>query len=190
MASADTIIGYARQQLGKPYIFGDEGPNSFDCSGLMQYAYGLAGVKLPRTSQQQQRAVTRVSDPKPGDLVFWGDPAYHVALYLGNGRMISAPHSGAVVHESAVYGNPTYGRVSGVSSIPGGAAARDIWQQVADKTGQGATAVDDFFGAIRGTAYQVTFAVLGLALVGGGMVMLTSGAARKRAASMVSEVVE
>ncbi len=108
---SSSIISSGMQQLGKPYIFGDEGPGSFDCSGLMQFIFGKNGVKLPRTAAQQQQAATRVSNPVPGDLVFYGYPAHHVALYLGNGKMLAAPHSGANVRVQPVYGSPTYGRV-------------------------------------------------------------------------------
>lgn len=115
---ADQIIAAATRELGKPYSYGDEGPNAFDCSGLMQFVFGELGIKLPRTAAEQQRAARPVSadQAQPGDLVFYGAPAHHVALYLGGGRMISAPHTGAVVHITDVYGSPTYGRVSGVIS--------------------------------------------------------------------------
>jgi cell wall-associated NlpC family hydrolase len=106
-----SIISSGMKELGKPYIYGNEGPNSFDCSGLMQYIFKENGIKLPRTAAQQQRAAKRVSNPRPGDLVFYGYPAHHVALYLGNGKMLAAPHSGANVRVQPVYGNPTYGRI-------------------------------------------------------------------------------
>lgn len=105
------IISSGMKQLGKPYIFGNEGPSSFDCSGLMQYIFKQNGVKLPRTAAQQQRVAKRVKSPVAGDLVFYGYPAHHVALYLGNGKMLAAPHSGANVRVQPVYGNPTYGRI-------------------------------------------------------------------------------
>lgn len=106
-----SIIASGMKEVGKPYVFGNEGPNSFDCSGLMQFIFKKNGVKLPRTAAQQQRASTRVKTPRPGDLVFYGNPAHHVALYLGNGKMLAAPHSGANVRVQPVYGNPTYGRI-------------------------------------------------------------------------------
>jgi cell wall-associated NlpC family hydrolase len=106
-----SIIASGMKQLGKPYIFGNEGPNSFDCSGLMQFIFGKNGVKLPRTAAQQQKFAKRVSKPVPGDLVFYGYPAHHVALYLGNGKMLAAPHAGANVRVQPVYGSPTYGRI-------------------------------------------------------------------------------
>ncbi|MFY3742119.1 MAG: cell wall-associated NlpC family hydrolase [Candidatus Nitrosomirales archaeon] len=108
---SSSIIRSGMKQLGKPYVFGAEGPGTFDCSGLMQYIFGNNGVRLPRTAAQQQRVAKRVNNPQPGDLVFYGYPAHHVALYLGNGKMLAAPHSGAVVRVQPVYGSPTYGRV-------------------------------------------------------------------------------
>lgn len=116
MSKADSIIAYGMTEIGKPYHFGDEGPNAFDCSGLMQFIFGKAGIKLPRTAAQQQQVATVVSNPVPGDLVFYGSPATHVALYLGGGRMLAAPHTGANVRVQSVYGNPTYGRISGAGT--------------------------------------------------------------------------
>ena len=116
MTTADQIIAYGMQEIGKPYHFGDEGPNAFDCSGLMQWIFGKAGITLPRTAAQQQKIATPVSNPQPGDLVFYGAPATHVALYLGNGRMLAAPHTGANVRVQDVYGSPTYGRVAGAGT--------------------------------------------------------------------------
>lgn len=116
MSKADSIIAYGMQELGKPYVFGDEGPNAFDCSGLMQWIFGKAGITLPRTAAQQQRVAKIVTNPVPGDLVFYGAPATHVALYLGNGRMLAAPNSRAKVRVQDVYGSPTYGRIAGAGT--------------------------------------------------------------------------
>lgn len=116
MSAADSIITYGLAELGKPYHYGDEGPNAFDCSGLMQFIFGKAGITLPRTAAQQQKVATPVSSPVPGDLVFYGAPATHVALYLGGGRMLAAPHTGANVQVQSVYGSPTYGRVAGAGT--------------------------------------------------------------------------
>lgn len=105
------VIAWGKAELGKPYVFGANGPSKFDCSGLMQYIFGKSGVKLPRTAAQQQRYATPTNKPRAGDLVFYGKPAHHVALYLGNGKMLAAPHTGANVRIQSVYGNPTFGRV-------------------------------------------------------------------------------
>ncbi|MGI8665956.1 MAG: NlpC/P60 family protein [Jatrophihabitans sp.] len=92
-------IAAARSELGKPYVYGASGPDSFDCSGLTSYAWGQAGVSLPHNAAAQQGLGTPVNeaDLAPGDLVFFGSPAYHVALYIGQGLIIHAPTSGDVV---------------------------------------------------------------------------------------------
>jgi cell wall-associated NlpC family hydrolase len=94
-------LAFARAQLGKPYRFGASGPNAYDCSGLTGAAWRAAGVTLPRTSYQQFHAGRYVakSDLQPGDLVFFYSSTRpsHVALYVGNGMVIHAPHPGASV---------------------------------------------------------------------------------------------
>jgi cell wall-associated NlpC family hydrolase len=94
----DKVIAYGMQQLGKPYVWGGNGTAGFDCSSLMQYAFGQAGFNLPRVSYDQlkQGAREAVSSLQPGDLVGFGD-GHHVALYLGGGRILEAPHTGANV---------------------------------------------------------------------------------------------
>ena len=105
-ANIRTAIDFARQQLGKPYVWGATGPDSFDCSGLMLRAWEAAGVTLPRTSREQYGAGTYipVTLAQAGDLVFYaydtGDPGtiHHVAMYLGNGNIIEAQQTGVPVH--------------------------------------------------------------------------------------------
>ncbi|MFI0899475.1 NlpC/P60 family protein [Streptomyces sp. NPDC020983] len=101
---AALAVAAARQVLGAPYVWGATGPHSFDCSGLMQYAYARAGVSLPRTSQEQAHAGPRVplSQARPGDLVIYRGDASHVAMYVGNGRVIHAPYPGARVRYDPV----------------------------------------------------------------------------------------
>ncbi|MFG1806538.1 NlpC/P60 family protein [Streptomyces sp. NPDC049040] len=101
---AALAVAAARQALGSPYVWGATGPNSFDCSGLMQYAYGRAGVALPRTSQEQMKAGERVplDQARPGDLVIYRGDASHVAMYVGGGRVIHAPYPGARVRYDPV----------------------------------------------------------------------------------------
>ncbi|MGE7918522.1 NlpC/P60 family protein [Viridibacillus sp. NPDC093762] len=96
---ASGLIGYAKNFLGVPYVWGGTSPSGFDCSGLMQYVYRSEGISLPRTSSQQQNSGTRISpnDVQPGDLVFFGSPAYHVGMYIGNGQWLHAPQTGDVV---------------------------------------------------------------------------------------------
>lgn len=95
-SAASEAIAAAESKLGKPYVWGATGPNSFDCSGLMQYAYEKAGEDLPRTSAAQSKVGDKVSmdDLKPGDLIFLYSPVSHVVMYVGNGKVIEAPNSG------------------------------------------------------------------------------------------------
>jgi cell wall-associated NlpC family hydrolase len=117
---AAIAIQFAYNQLGKPYVWGAEGDNFYDCSGLMQRAYKEAGVQLPRTSREQWYAGARVLDPgdlQPGDLVFGAknlsDPStiYHVGMYIGAGNMIVAPYTGAVVRIQPMIRNDYIGAV-------------------------------------------------------------------------------
>lgn len=109
-AAATTAIAAARTRLGLPYLWGATGPTRFDCSGLMLWSYAQAGITLPRTSRQQYAALPHValSDLQPGDLVFYAtntaDPGtiHHVAMYLGDGLVIHAPHTGDVVRYAPV----------------------------------------------------------------------------------------
>jgi cell wall-associated NlpC family hydrolase len=93
---AQEAIAAAKSRLGKPYVWGATGPNSFDCSGLMQYAFEKAGKDLPRTSAAQSKVGKKVSmdDLQPGDLIFLYSPVSHVVMYMGNGKVIEAPTSG------------------------------------------------------------------------------------------------
>ncbi|MHC3459353.1 C40 family peptidase [Streptomyces flavovirens] len=98
-------LSAAATQLGKPYVSGGTGPNSFDCSGLTQWAYAQAGVQLTRTTYTQINDGPRVgrSALKPGDLVFFNNTS-HVGLYAGNNQILHAPKPGAVVrYESMDY---------------------------------------------------------------------------------------
>jgi len=104
-------LDFARAQLGKPYVWGATGPDSFDCSGLTQAAYAAAGVRLPRVAQDQWFAGPHVDlgAIQPGDLLFWASdtsaPAtiHHVAFYLGGGQILAAPHTGDVVKVEPLY---------------------------------------------------------------------------------------
>lgn len=99
----DSIIADAKELFEIPYVWGGESLRGFDCSGLTQYVYGHNGLSLPRTSKMQSRYVTRVSNPKPGDLVFFGSPVHHVGIYVKPGLMIDAPHTGDVVGFSPIH---------------------------------------------------------------------------------------
>ncbi|GLP67848.1 glycoside hydrolase [Streptomyces sp. TUS-ST3] len=112
---AAKALAFARAQIGKPYVWGATGPDSYDCSGLTQAAWKAAGVDLPRVTYDQVNAGTTVSlaDARPGDLVFFYDDISHVGLYIGNGMMIHAPKPGAYVREESIY----YDGESGIHSV-------------------------------------------------------------------------
>lgn len=97
-------IAFAEAQIGKPYGWATEGPNTFDCSGLVQASCKAGGVSVGRTTYEQILEGTPVTRDQllPGDLVF--PDADHVQLYVGNNQVIEAPHSGAFVRQVAVYG--------------------------------------------------------------------------------------
>lgn len=99
----------AQGKIGTPYVYGATGPSSFDCSGLTSWAFAQAGVKIPRISQDQANAGTRIysqSDLKVGDLViFYGD-LHHVGFYAGNGQVLHAPRTGTVVRYESINNMP------------------------------------------------------------------------------------
>ncbi|MFJ8860072.1 NlpC/P60 family protein [Streptomyces sp. NPDC102451] len=106
-------VRYAVEQIGKPYVWGAEGPESYDCSGLTSQAWSAAGRDIPRTSQEQWRQLPKVplGSLRPGDLVVYFPKATHVALYIGNGLVVQAPRPGATVKVSPLASNPLLGAV-------------------------------------------------------------------------------
>ncbi|MGW1888645.1 NlpC/P60 family protein [Streptomyces sp. NPDC002004] len=106
---AGAAFAAAQSKIGSPYVYGASGPSSFDCSGLTSWAYAQAGVSIPRTSELQANAGTRIysqSDLQVGDLVlFYGD-LHHIGLYAGNGQVLHAPHTGANVRYEAIANMP------------------------------------------------------------------------------------
>jgi cell wall-associated NlpC family hydrolase len=90
--AAQTAVDTARAQVGKPYRYGAAGPDSYDCSGLTQYAYRSAGIELPHSSRSQSEMGTPVdrANLQPGDLVFFYQPVSHVGIYVGDGQMVDA----------------------------------------------------------------------------------------------------
>lgn len=107
-SGAAAAIAFARAQIGKPYKFGASGPGSYDCSGLTMQAWAAGGKALPHSSAAQyaQSAHLTVSQLQPGDLVFWGSSPssiYHVALYVGGGRIVHAPRTGQNIAEVSMY---------------------------------------------------------------------------------------
>ncbi|MDQ3751662.1 MAG: NlpC/P60 family protein [Actinomycetota bacterium] len=93
----------ALSQLGKPYVWAADGPDSYDCSGLTMWAWAHAGLLLPHNSGAQFAATARVAagDWQPGDLLFFGSPIHHVGMYIGDGEMVEAPYTGAFVQVSS-----------------------------------------------------------------------------------------
>ncbi len=107
-------LSFVVSQIGKPYVWGAVGPSTYDCSGLMLRAWASVGVGIPRVSQAQQASITPVAakDVRPGDLVFFGTPAYHVGMYIGGGLMINAPFTGSYVRIDRVWSTvSSFGRV-------------------------------------------------------------------------------
>ncbi|WP_328385052.1 C40 family peptidase [Streptomyces sp. NBC_00400] len=111
---AARAVAFAYAALGKPYVWGATGPSGFDCSGLTQAAWKSGGVSLPRTTYTQISSGPRIgrSQLAPGDLVFFYSGISHVGLYIGDGKMIHAPHPGAPV------------RIAPIDQMPFAAATR------------------------------------------------------------------
>ncbi|UFR03208.1 NlpC/P60 family protein [Streptomyces sp. Go40/10] len=112
-AQGEKAVKYATLQLGKPYVWGAEGPDSFDCSGLTSQAWASAGHPVPRTSQEQWRQLKHVDvkDMRPGDLIIYFDDASHVAMYIGDGAIIHAPRPGRTVTIAGAGSMPILGVV-------------------------------------------------------------------------------
>jgi cell wall-associated NlpC family hydrolase len=108
-AGAAGAIAAAETRLGDEYVWGAAGPTTFDCSGLVQWAFAQVGISLPHYSGAQFADGVQIpmSDLEPGDLVFFSDPGEHVAIYIGGGQIIEAPHTGAVVHIVPMYSDFT-----------------------------------------------------------------------------------
>ncbi len=107
--TGNTVVDRAYAQLGKPYVWGAAGPNSFDCSGLVGYCItGVMGNHWCTTYTMENW--TRVTDPQPGDFCL---NSHHTGVYIGNGQMIHAPHTGDVVKISAVHSGMWYVRYTG-----------------------------------------------------------------------------
>jgi len=104
-AKRETIVETALGQVGRPYQYGGDTPDGFDCSGLVEYSYAEAGVSVPHNTSALRSAGSHISlgDARPGDLLFYRfrGGALHVAIYLGHGKMVHAPASGkqvSVIH--------------------------------------------------------------------------------------------
>src|SRR3954453_22457451 len=115
-SAAQAAVNTALAQLGDRYAWAGAGPNSFDCSGLTQFAYQAAGISLPHSSRAQSTMGAPVSQGalQPGDLVFFYSPVSHVGIYIGNGQVVHAPSAGDVV------------KITDLAHMPGFATARRL----------------------------------------------------------------
>ena len=110
-ASTGGVLSIAASLAGIYYIYGGTTTAGFDCSGYTQYVFAKLGINLPRTAEEQRQAVTAVSNPQPGDLVFFDSPASHVGIYAGNGMMWDSPRTGSAVQLQSIWSSTvTYGR--------------------------------------------------------------------------------
>ena len=105
--TARRAVVVAREMIGKPYRYAGDTPAGFDCSGLVRYSYGRAGISMPRATPAQRKGTTLISvrSLRPGDLLFFdqeGKKASHVGIYLGDGRFLHAPRPGAAVRVESV----------------------------------------------------------------------------------------
>jgi cell wall-associated NlpC family hydrolase len=109
--SERAVVDQARKYLGVPYVWGGTNPQSgLDCSGLVQLVYKNLGYDLPRVSYQQAdagRPVSSLAQARPGDILAFNNPVNHVAIYIGDGKMIEAPRPGQDVRVSEVYQTPS-----------------------------------------------------------------------------------
>jgi cell wall-associated NlpC family hydrolase len=99
-------VAAGESQIGVPYVYAGSTPGvGFDCSGLTMWAWGQAGVSLPHSSAAQYDVLPHVdqSQLQPGDLLFFYSPIHHVGMYIGGGKMVHAPHTGAYVEIVDVY---------------------------------------------------------------------------------------
>jgi cell wall-associated NlpC family hydrolase len=120
------LWAFLTAQLGKPYQWGGTGPDSWDCSGLMMVAWAQVGITLPRTAAQQyqytQPAAVPLSAIQPGDLVFWAGSGAtsidHVAIYVGNGQVLDAPHSGTTVQIQPIWTDGLLGATRPAARLP------------------------------------------------------------------------
>lgn len=148
------LVARAKRKLGDAYVYGATGPNTFDCSGLMQETYGEVGIKIPRTSEEQWRfgSAVSVDQLQAGDLVFTAgsdgtaaNPG-HVGMYDGAGGVIQAPHTGANVQITPLkdFGATGYRRMPGVAG--GASVGGSIVGIGGDAVGAVGSAISGTFG--------------------------------------------
>jgi len=180
-----TAVRYALAQLGKSYSYGATGPSSFDCSGLSMKSYAYAGVSIPRISRDQYRLLPKLSrkNARPGDLMFWGSSAstpssvYHVGIYLGNNKILHAPHTGTVVQIATVWSSdlmpyvarPSAAAKAAILPVEVGSAGDDVRDvQMRLRANGFAVKVDGVYGT---STYQAVHALQrSIGLTGSGLV--------------------
>jgi hypothetical protein len=144
-----TAVSLAKQQIGKPYSYGAEGPSAFDCSGLVQYVMSAVGISIPRTAADQFNTGTPVSASQlqPGDAVFFkgadgtATSPGHEALYIGDGKVVVAPHTGSTVQVESLASLSAADTFVGARRFGGDASS----------SGGGSSLTSDITGAITGT---------------------------------------
>lgn len=112
-SAASGIVGIAASMSGIPYVWGGISMSGADCSGYTSLVYRAAGISLPRTADAQRQFAKPVSNPIPGDLIFFGYPSYHVGIYAGGGKLYDAQRPGTVsgLHVIWTQNQVSYGRV-------------------------------------------------------------------------------
>lgn len=182
--SGSKIVDLAEKELGDPYVFGAEGPNSFDCSGLIEYVFKHVGIRTPRVAADQAhfgKPIAR-ANIQPGDLIFFNwsghGRAEHAGIYAGNGYMIHAPHTGTVVKKvklnSYYWANEiAIRRFPGVVGGPDSSETADAAQAAADAAAGAVTGAvggsgggGGITGAIRGVGAELGKVASGVASVG------------------------
>lgn len=147
MPNLADVVSYAASKKGDPYVWGATGPDRFDCSGLVYAAYKAAGFPVARTTAAnlgKSGAEISLGDAVPGDVVYFNEPGAtdHVGIYIGNGQMIDAPHTGATVEVDSIVG---YTSIRDLT--PDGAGGNgSLSQGVATTAGQLAAAVNPLAG--------------------------------------------
>lgn len=148
------LVGAAQKALGVPYVWGGSSiPPGLDCSGLVYWAaqqLGLGWPRLTAAGYQSASASKGMGSAVPGDLLFWGNPAYHVGIYTGPGSMIHAPQPGDYVRNAAIYGTPTVGAYGG----GGGAGMTSTYAGLVETTANRSDSLADFTSRLHRAQYD------------------------------------
>ena len=150
-AAGQKVVDEAKRYLGVPYVWGGTDPKKgLDCSGLVQLVYKSQGIDLPRVSYQQAtagRPVASLAEARPGDILAFNKPVNHVAIYIGNNKMIEAPRTGLNVRITDVYETPSAirrvlpdvsvqsARSTSATSVPGGTPYARLFESAGARHG-------------------------------------------------------